>query len=79
MGGDSCTIAYGLGNSDGSQHSKSNLPVLLAGCGGSSLRPGRHICVTEETPLANLWLSLVQRMGVQVDRFGDSTGMLRGL
>lgn len=76
---DNCMIAYGSGNSDGNQHSKSNLPVLLAGKGGSALRPGRHIRVTEETPLANLWLSMLDRIGARVDRFGDSTGKLNNL
>ena len=76
---DSCMIAYGSGNSDGNQHSKSNLPILLAGRGGGSLRPGRHIRVTRETPLANLWLSLLDRMDARVERFGDSTGRLSGL
>jgi hypothetical protein len=75
---DSCMISYGSGNSDGNQHSKSNLPVLLAGKGGA-LHPGRHIRFTEETPLANLWLSMLDRMDAKVDRFGDSTGRLSGL
>jgi hypothetical protein len=76
---DSCMNAYGSGNSDGNQHSKSNLPVLLAGKGGGSLQPGRHIRFTEETPLANLWLSMLDRFGAKADRFGDSTGRLTGL
>ncbi|MEI7684981.1 MAG: hypothetical protein WCL32_08135, partial [Planctomycetota bacterium] len=76
---DSCMIAYGSGNSDGNQHSKSNLPILLAGRGGGSLRPGRHVRFTEETPLANLWLSMLDRVDARVERFGDSTGRLTGL
>jgi hypothetical protein len=76
---DSCMISYGSGNSDGNQHSKSNLPVLLAGKGGGSLQPGRHVRFTEETPLANLWLSMLDRFGAKADRFGDSTGRLNDL
>ncbi len=76
---DNCMIAYGSGNSDGNQHSKSNLPVLLAGKGGGALRPGRHVRFTEETPLANLWLSMLDRIGARVDRFGDSTRKLNTL
>ena len=76
---DNCMITYGSGNSDGNQHSKSNLPILLAGRGGGSLQPGRHIRFSEETPLANLWLSLLDRFGANADRFGDSTGRLSDL
>ena len=75
---DSCMIAYGSGNGDGLVHSKSNLPILLAGRGGG-LEPGRHLRFAEETPLANLWLTLLDRFDVHVDRFGDSTGQLAGL
>jgi hypothetical protein len=75
---DSCMIAYGSGNGDGLVHSKSNLPILLAGRGGG-LKPGRHLGFAEETPLANLWLTLLDRFDVHVDRFGDSTGQLEGL
>jgi hypothetical protein len=76
---DNCMISYGSGNSDGNQHSKSNLPVLLAGRGGGSLQPGRHVRFAEETPLANLWLSMLDRFGTKTGSFGDSTGRLSGL
>jgi hypothetical protein len=76
---ESCMIAYGSGNSDGNQHSKSNLPILLAGKGGGALKPGRHLRYEKETPLANLWLTMLDVTGAKVERFGDSTGRLRGL
>jgi hypothetical protein len=78
---DNCMIAYGSGMSDGLRHDKSNLPVLLAGRGGGTLNPGRHIRypVEKEVPLANLWLSMLDRMKTPVDRFGDSTGRLSEL
>jgi hypothetical protein len=46
---------------------------------GGTLKPGQHVKYPRETPLNNLWVSLLERMGVKVDRFGDSTGRLEGL
>lgn len=76
---DSCMIAYGSGNSDGNRHNHDNLPILLMGKGGGTLKPGRHLRYRRETPLNNLWVELMDRMGVKVDRFGDSKGRLSGL
>jgi len=76
---DHSILAYGCGNSDGNRHNHDNLPVLLAGRGAGSLRPGRHVRLARELPLSNLWVSLLERMGAQVDSFGDSTGTLPGL
>ncbi|HZE98506.1 MAG TPA: DUF1552 domain-containing protein [Planctomycetota bacterium] len=73
---DHCMIAYGSGNSDGNAHNHDNLPVLLAGRGGGSIKPGRHVRFPKETPLNNLWLALLQRMGVKMQSLGDSTGIL---
>jgi hypothetical protein len=67
---------YGSGNSDGNRHNHDNLPILVAGKGGGTLRPGRHVRLPKETPLANLWLALLQSGGVSADSFGDSTGAL---
>jgi len=50
--------------------------VLLAGRGGGSIKPGRHVRFPKETPLNNLWLALLQRMGVKMQSLGDSTGIL---
>ena len=47
--------------------------------GGGTLDPGRHVVYEDGTPVANLWLSLMDRMGVEVERHGDSTGRLSGL
>lgn len=58
--------------SDGNAHSPHDLPVLLAGGGGGSLTPGRLIASRADTPLCSLWLALLQRHGVAVDRFGDA-------
>jgi hypothetical protein len=76
---DHCMIAYGSGNSDGNAHNHDNLPVLVAGKGCGTLKTGRHIRYAKETPLNNLWLSLLDRMSVKVQTLGDSTGSLPGL
>jgi hypothetical protein len=74
-------IAYGSGNSDGNRHNHDDLPVLVAGRGNGSIKTGRHMVLPrgKDTPLNNLWLSLLDRMSVQVDRLGDATGRLAGL
>ena len=76
---DNCLIAYGSGIRDGNAHDNGDLPILLAGRGGGVHKPGQHIRYATETPLANLWLSMLHRMDVPVDRFGDSTGRLSGI
>jgi hypothetical protein len=71
-------IVYGGAIADGNKHSHDNLPVILAGGGGGTLQPGRFLTVPEQ-PMANLFVSLLNRMGVETDRFGDSTGRLDGV
>jgi len=68
---DHSQIVYGSGLSDGNQHAHNNLPVLLAGKSG-----GRHITYPAETPMNNLHLALLDRMGVRIDSLGDSSGEL---
>lgn len=76
---DHSMIVYGSGNSDGNRHNHDDLPIVLAGSGCRTIRTGRHIKYGRETPLNNLWLAMLERMGSTVDRLGDSTGQLRGL
>jgi hypothetical protein len=76
---DNCMILYGSGNGDGNRHNHDDLPVLLVGRGGGTVRTGRHVRHPQDTPLTNLYLSMMERMGVQANRFGDSTGKLSGL
>lgn len=76
---DHCMLTYGSGNSDGNRHNHDDLPVLVAGGGCGSLRLGRHVRYPNETPLTNLWISMLNRLDVDVDRFGDSTGPLNSL
>jgi len=73
-------IVYGSGNSDGNRHSHTNLPVILAGHGGGSLKPGRHTKFND-LPVTNLYLSMLDRIaGAQrLERFGDSTGRLENI
>ncbi|HMP79209.1 MAG TPA: DUF1552 domain-containing protein [Pirellulaceae bacterium] len=73
---DQCLIMYGSGISDGNAHNHDNLPILLAGGGGGSIATGRHLKFRRETPLTNLYCTLLNQMGVDVDQFSDSTGKL---
>ena len=76
---DHCMVVYGSGISDGNSHSHEDLPILLAGKGDGTLKSGRHVLLPKETPLTNLHLSMLDRMGVPVESFGDSTGRLTDL
>jgi hypothetical protein len=76
---DNSMVVFGNGNGNGVTHDHENLPMLLAGRGCGTLNPGRHVKYPDGTPVANLWLSLMDRMGVSVESHGDSTGRLPGL
>jgi hypothetical protein len=76
---DHCMIAYGSGNSDGNAHNHEDLPILLAGGGCGTIKPGRHVRYAKETPVNNLWLSMLDRMDVKLASLGDSTGTLTNL
>ena len=73
---DNSLVVYGSGISDGNRHTHENLPVLVAGRGGGSVKPGRHIAYNTETPVANLYMTLLDRAGVHPGSIGDSTGKL---
>jgi len=70
---DNTMIVYGGGIRDGDRHDHADLPLLLAGHGGN-LRQGRVIHADQGTPMTNLYLSLIDRMGGQAERVGDSNG-----
>jgi hypothetical protein len=72
-------VVYGSGISDGNRHNHDELPILLAGRGGGTIASGRHVRVAKETPIANLYLSLLDRMEVPTAAIGDSTGRLESL
>jgi hypothetical protein len=76
---DSSFVVDGSGLGDGNTHSHHGLPILLAGGGNGSLNPGRHVIWPAETPLNNLHLALLERMGVQHVELGDATGVLAGI
>jgi hypothetical protein len=76
---DNSMIVYGAGLSDGNAHLHEDLPTLLIGRGGNYFKTGRRMQVRRETPMCNLFLTMMDRMGVQMERFGDSTGRLNGL
>ncbi|MBM3992559.1 MAG: DUF1552 domain-containing protein [Planctomycetes bacterium] len=76
---DNCMIAYGSGNSDGNRHNHDDLPVLLIGRGSGTIRASRHVRYAFNTPLNNLWVSMLDRIGSSVERLGDSTGRLANL
>lgn len=76
---DNSMITYCSGLSDGNRHRHDNLPVILAGHGGGTFTPGRNLDVGDKTPMTNLYMSLLYQMGVNAERFGDSTGMVKNL
>ncbi|MEO6738902.1 MAG: DUF1552 domain-containing protein [Chthoniobacteraceae bacterium] len=76
---DQCMIVFGAGMRDGNAHSPKNLPIILAGRGGGTIATGRHVVHENGTPLANLWHSMLQRVGAPVPRFADSAGELKGI
>ena len=73
---DNSMIVIGGAIADPQAHQHHDLPVLLCGGGGGTLKPGRHVHYEKETPMTNLYLSLLERMGVKADKLGDSTGKL---
>lgn len=75
---DRTTVFFSSNLGDAGKHSVKNMPVLLAGGG---FKHGRHLAFDEENhpPLCNLFVSMLQRMGIEADEFGSSTGTLTGL
>jgi hypothetical protein len=76
---DNSMILFGSTLKDGNRHDPENLPLILAGRGKGTLRPGRRLRAETKTPMCNLHLALLNRMGVMEKSFGDSTGPLQGL
>lgn len=74
---DNMIFTLGSGISDGKLHIYTDLPTVVAGSGGGRIRTNRHVKYAKGTPIANLWLSMAQAMGVKTDRIADSTGPLR--
>ncbi len=76
---DHCVLLCGSGMGNPDVHDHLNLPILVAGGGAGGLAGGRHIKYEEPVPLANLHLTLLDKFGVRLDTFGDSTGRVEEL
>ena len=76
---DHTVYLYGSGMGNPSLHDHENLPILVAGGAASGLKGGRHIKYEKGTPLANLHVTLLDRVGVRLDSFGDSSGKVEDL
>jgi hypothetical protein len=73
---DNSMILFGSSFSDGNRHDPANLPIVLAGTAGGKIKSGRHIPCKKDTPLCNLYVSMLDRIGTPVESFGDSTEAL---
>jgi hypothetical protein len=73
---DNSLIAYGSGNSDGQRHNHDNLPTLLLGKAGGTVRTGRHLQF-DNVPINNLWISMLEHAGASWTKLGDSTGRIQ--
>jgi hypothetical protein len=76
---DHSMIVYGAGICDGNKHNHESLPILLAGRGDGSLKPGRHLVYPKGTPITNFYLTMLDKLGVQAEKIGDSTGRVAQL
>lgn len=76
---DNSMILFASALSDGQRHNPHNLPLVLAGRAGGRLDTGQHLVYAEDSPLANLYVSMLDAFGTPVERFADSTGPLPGL
>jgi hypothetical protein len=75
---DNTMMVFGSGLSDGNAHLHTNLPTLVAGRAGGKLVPQGFVKLSKPAPMCNLWLSLLNNMGVADPQFGDSQGVLPG-
>jgi len=76
---DNVTLLYGGGISNSDRHTHGPLPTLLLGGGSGTIKGGRHIVYPEHTPLTNLQMTLLNKLGVPTEKLGDSTGQFREL
>ena len=76
---DNTMVVYGSAIADGDKHTHDDLPVLVVGRGAGRLKPGRHLAYAKDTPLTNLYLTLLDGMGVRPESIGDSNGKLEHL
>jgi hypothetical protein len=76
---DNAMILFGAGLRDGNSHNPHNLPLVLGGRGGGRIATGQHLVYAPDSPLSNLYVSMLDAFGTPVERFADSTGRLRGV
>ena len=76
---DHLTLIYGSGMSDGNVHNHHDLPTLVVGGGSGTIKGGRHVRHPAKTPVTNLFLTLLDKVGVPLETLGDSTGRLEPL
>ena len=76
---DNSIVACGVGLGDGATHQYFDLPLILAGKAQGGLKNGFHLQCPNGTPLSNAWLTIARQMGLEVDRFSNSTGTLSAL
>ena len=76
---DNSMLLFGAGMHDGNAHDPHKLPIVLAGRGGGTIATGRALAYEPNSPLTNLYVSMLKRMGTPVEKFSDSTGELAGL
>ena len=69
-------IVFGCGLADPDRHRHNELPIIVAGHGGGTMKTGLHTDLGQDTPMCNLYLDMLNRVGIKEDRFGDSTGKL---
>jgi hypothetical protein len=69
-------VLYGSSMSNGNQHDHDPLPILVAGGASGQLQGNRHLAFPMHTPMSNLMLSILDKLGVPQESFGDSTGKL---
>ena len=73
---DHSIIVYGSGLSDSDQHSHVDLPTVVVGSGGRRINGGQHLRYPAYTPQNNLWVSLLDKVGIPIEKFGDSSGRI---
>lgn len=76
---DNSMIMFGSSISDGNSHNPNNLPIIVGGGAGGALETGQHIANPKNTPLCNLYVSMLDAFGVETESFGDSTGPIEAL
>ena len=73
---DNTLMVYGTGISDSNTHFYDDLPIALVGGSKAGIKGGRYVRYAQDTPLANLWVTVLLKLGLPIETFGDSTGPL---